>query len=100
MSEYLLKYFPYEDFIVYEIGAGNGSLAMDILNFIQKRHPEVYERTRYTIIEISESLAERQRKALSSVHDCVEVVNKSIFRWQKREPSPCFVVMMEVVVRG
>ncbi|KAH8111039.1 DUF185-domain-containing protein [Phellopilus nigrolimitatus] len=97
VSEYLLKYFPYEDLKIYEIGAGNGSLAMDILNFIQERHPEVYERTRYTIIEISESLAEKQRKALSPVHECVEVVNKSIFRWQTREPAPCFMVMMEVI---
>ena len=98
ISEYLLKYFPYEDLKLYEIGAGNGSLAMDILNFIQDRHPEVYERTRYTIIEISSSLAERQRQALRSVHECVEVVHKSIFRWNKTEPAPCFVVMMEVIV--
>ncbi|EJD07611.1 DUF185-domain-containing protein [Fomitiporia mediterranea MF3/22] len=97
VSEYLLKYFPYEDLNLYEIGAGNGSLAMDVLNFIQDRHPEVYERTRYTIIEISASLAERQRQSLSSVHDCVEVVNKSIFRWKRDEPAPCFIVMMEVI---
>ncbi|KAI5124281.1 hypothetical protein M0805_005128 [Coniferiporia weirii] len=97
VSEYLLKYFPYEDLIIYEIGAGNGSLAMDILNFIQERHPEVYERTRYTIIEISGSLADRQREALNSTHDCVQVVNKSIFRWDRRESAPCFMVMMEVI---
>lgn len=71
---------------------------MDILNFIHDYHPEVYERTRYTIIEISGSLAKRQKESLTSVHDCVEIVNKSIFRWQRREPSPCFVVMMEVIV--
>ena len=83
---------------MYEIGAGNGSLAMDVLNFIRDRHPEVYERTKYTIIEISASLAQKQSESLKKVHDCVDVVNKSIFRWQKREPAPCFVVMMEVVV--
>ncbi|KAL5536864.1 hypothetical protein ACEPAF_687 [Sanghuangporus sanghuang] len=97
ISEYLLKYFPYEDLNLYEIGAGNGSLAMDILNFIRDRHPEVYERTRYTIIEISGSLAEKQRQYLNSVHNCVEVVHKSIFRWKTTEPSPCFIVMMEVI---
>ena len=98
ISEYLLKYFPYEDLNLYEIGAGNGSLAMDILNFIQRRHPEVYERTKYTIVEISASLAQKQRETLGKAHDCVEVINKSIFRWKKRESAPCFVVMMEVVV--
>lgn len=97
-SEYLLKYFPYEDLNIYEIGAGNGSLALDVLSFIQQRHPEVYERTKYTIIEISASLAQKQRETLCNAHDCVEVVNKSIFRWDKRESAPCFVVMMEVIV--
>ena len=98
VSEYLLKYFPYEDLHLYEIGAGNGSLAMDVLNFIKERHPEVYDRTHYTIIEISASLADKQRQLLNPVHECVEVVNKSVFRWDKKEPSPCFLVMMEVVV--
>lgn len=98
ISEYLLKYFPYEDLKLYEIGAGNGSLAMDVLNFIRDRHPEVYERTRYTIIEISSSLAERQKQLLCSAHECVEVVHKSIFRWNRLEPAPCFIVMMEVIV--
>ena len=98
VSEYLLKYFPYEDFVIYEIGAGNGTLALDILNFLKDRHPEVYERTRYTIIEISESLARKQRRKVRQHHPGVEVVNKSIFRWDKREPSPCFVVLMEVIV--
>lgn len=98
VSEYLLKYFPYEDLNLYEIGAGNGSLALDVLNFIQLRHPEVYERTKYTIIEISASLAQKQRETLARAHDCVEVVNKSIFQWKRRETAPCFIVMMEVIV--
>lgn len=97
VSEYLLKYFPYEDFNLYEIGAGNGTLAADILSFIQERYPEVYERTRYTIVEISESLAKQQRKKLQE-HSCVKIVHKSIFRWNIYEPAPCFVVALEVIV--
>ncbi|KAJ6614175.1 S-adenosyl-L-methionine-dependent methyltransferase [Mycena sp. CBHHK59/15] len=97
VSEYLLKYFPYEDFIIYEIGAGNGTLAMNILDYLRSNHPEVYDRTRYHIIEISESLVELQRKKLASVHPCVKVVHKSIFRWRTKEPAPCFIVAMEVI---
>ncbi|KAJ7708235.1 S-adenosyl-L-methionine-dependent methyltransferase [Mycena rosella] len=97
VSEYLLKYFPYEDFIIYEIGAGNGTLAMNILDYLRSNHPEVYDRTRYNIIEISGSLVELQRKKLATVHPCVTVVHQSIFRWQKTEPAPCFVVAMEVI---
>lgn len=98
MSEYLLKYFPYEDFIIYEIGAGNGTLALDILDCIQKEYPEVYDRTRYHIIEISSSLAQQQKKRLSQRHPCAKVTHKSIFRWNIREPAPCFLVAMEVIV--
>ncbi|KAJ7576917.1 S-adenosyl-L-methionine-dependent methyltransferase [Mycena floridula] len=97
VSEYLLKYFPYEDFIIYEIGAGNGTLAMDILNFIQREHPEVYDRTRYVIVEISEGLAKVQRKKLLKAHPCVEVNNVSIFHWNVRQPAPCFFVALEVI---
>ena len=98
LSEYLLKYFPYEDFVIYEIGAGNGTLALDILDYVQDRYPEVYDRTRYKIIEISGNLARLQREKLCAKHPCVEVVNQSIFRWNKREPAPCFFLAMEVIV--
>ncbi|KAF8623210.1 hypothetical protein AX15_006448 [Amanita polypyramis BW_CC] len=97
VSEYLLKYFPYEDFIIYEIGAGNGTLASDILDCIREEYPDVYDRTRYHIIEISSSLARRQKQKLSQRHPCANVTNKSIFRWNIREPAPCFFVAMEVV---
>ncbi|KAF8074921.1 S-adenosyl-L-methionine-dependent methyltransferase [Lyophyllum atratum] len=97
VAEYLLKYFPYEDFIVYEIGAGNGTLAMDILNYLQEQYPEVYERTRYNIIEISDSLVTLQKERLAKVHPGVQVVHKSIFHWKTREPAPCYFIAMEVI---
>ncbi|KAF8920847.1 DUF185-domain-containing protein [Mucidula mucida] len=97
VSEYLLKYFPYEDFVIYEIGAGNGTLALNILDYIRDEHPDVYERTRYTIVEISANLVKAQKKKLNGVHPCVKVINQSVFRWGKREPAPCFFLAMEVV---
>jgi SAM-dependent MidA family methyltransferase len=99
VSEYLLKYFPYEDLVIYEIGAGNGTLAMNILDYLRDEYPDVYDRTRYNIIEISGTLAELQRKKLSAVHPCVQVNHKSVLHWDTREPSPCYFVAMEVVVR-
>ncbi|KAL1941255.1 hypothetical protein VTO73DRAFT_7467 [Trametes versicolor] len=97
VSEYLLKYFPYEDFVIYEIGAGNGTLALNMLDYIQEEYPDVYERTRYNIIEISENLSKLQRQKLESKHPCVTIHNKSIFRWDTREPAPCYFVAMEVI---
>lgn len=97
VSEYLLKYFPYEDLIIYEIGAGNGTLAQDILDVIQEDYPDVYERTQYNIVEISSTLADLQRKRLGSRHGGVcKVIRRSVFDWDKRVPSPSFFVMMEV----
>lgn len=98
VSEYLLKYFPYEDLVIYEIGAGNGTLALDILDYLREDYPDVYERTRYNIIEISGNLARLQREKLSAAHPCVTVHNKSIFRWDTREPAPCYFLAMEVIV--
>ena len=98
VSEYLLKYFPYEDFTVYEIGAGNGTLARDILDYLREDYPEVYDRTRYNIIEISGNLVDLQKKRLCEEHPCVTVTHKSIFHWTVKEPAPCFFLAMEVIV--
>jgi len=98
VSEYLLKYFPYEDLIIYEVGAGNGTLATNILDFIRERHPDVYERTRYRIIEISKALSDNQQRALRHHSSVVEVINKSIFDWTQREWAPCFFLALEVIV--
>ncbi|KAJ3516938.1 hypothetical protein NLJ89_g806 [Agrocybe chaxingu] len=97
VSEYLLKYFPYEDFVIYEIGAGNGTLARDILDLLQQDYPEVYERTRYSIIEISESLVKLQKQKLQKLHPSVTITHQSVFRWETNEPAPCFFVAMEVI---
>jgi SAM-dependent MidA family methyltransferase len=98
VSEYLLKYFPYEDLVIYETGAGNGTLALNVLDFLAREHPEVYERTQYNIVEISSSLAKLQQARLSERHSCVKIYNKSIFDWNFTEHAPCFVVALEVVV--
>ncbi|KAH9913979.1 DUF185-domain-containing protein [Epithele typhae] len=97
VSEYLLKYFPYEDLVIYEIGAGNGTLALDILDCLQQEYPDVYERTRYNIIEISANLASLQKRKLCSAHPCVTVNHESIFRWNTHESAPCYFLAMEVV---
>ena len=99
MSEYLLKYFPYEDLVIYEIGAGNGSLASDVLDYLREEYPEVYERTHYNIIEISGRLAQIQREQLLPEHPCVKITHKSIFHWDKQVTTPCIFIAMEVIVR-
>jgi SAM-dependent MidA family methyltransferase len=51
-------------FDLVEAGAGSGALARDILTWCRRTHPELFESIRYSIVEISPSLAERQKRRL------------------------------------
>ncbi|KAI1358978.1 S-adenosyl-L-methionine-dependent methyltransferase [Xylaria arbuscula] len=102
MSNYVMSTYPYHDLIIYEMGAGRGTLMLNILDYIREVEPSVYDRTKYKIIEISPALATLQNSqmmadAASRGHASkVEIINKSIFDWDSRELSPCFFLAMEV----
>ncbi|ROT43606.1 DUF185-domain-containing protein [Sodiomyces alkalinus F11] len=116
VTNYRLTTYPYHDLIIYEMGAGRGTLMLNILDYIRDVDPQVYARTRYRIIEISSNLAHLQGQNLrrsdaaaaatfsscssnltASRHaDKVEIIKKSIFDWTERVPSPCFFLALEV----
>lgn len=54
--------------MVYEVGGGTGTNAMNVLNWLRREQPELYDRTEYTIVEISEQLAEQQRERVGALH--------------------------------
>lgn len=54
--------------VLYEAGGGTGTNALNLLNWLKREEPRLYERTEYTIIEISERLAERQTERVCAVH--------------------------------
>ena len=103
VTNYKMTLYPYSDLIVYEMGAGNGTLMRDVLDHIRATEPEVYARTKFKIIEISHKLANLQRQNLeqdpsSAEHlDHIEIINRSIFDWQEYIHSPCFFLALEVV---
>ncbi|KAL3465297.1 amidase signature domain-containing protein [Aspergillus heterothallicus] len=103
VSNYKLTQYPYHDLIIYEMGAGNGTLMINILDFIRDTDYEVYQRTKFRIIEISPALAGLQMKNLTDSlnaagHlDHVEIINKSIFEWDTYVHSPCFFLALEVI---
>lgn len=93
----------------------------DILDFLSVEAPEVYARTKYRIIEISDRLVGKQKGSISGSgrrerggmsegemgkekakrrghEDKVEVIGKSIFEWDKTVHEPCFFLAMEVLV--
>ncbi|KAI1905546.1 hypothetical protein LOZ53_006818 [Ophidiomyces ophidiicola] len=102
VANYRLTMFPYHDLIIYEIGAGNGTLMLNILDYIREIDVEVYQRTKFKIIEISSNLVKTQNSTLGgSIHrhshvDHVEVINRSIFDWNTYIHSPCFFLALEV----
>ena len=102
VANYKLSHHPYHDLIIYELGAGNGTLMLNILDYIRDLHPDVYARTRFKVIEISSALALLQqaqftRSASSRGHaDHVEIINRSVFLWNTYVTSPCYFLALEV----
>lgn len=56
---------PAEMFQVVEQGAGEGHLALDILDTLAEEAPELYARLTYTLIELSQDNRQRQAKNLA-----------------------------------
>jgi hypothetical protein len=98
-TNYKISLYPYYDLLIYEMGAGNGTFMLNVLDYLRAEHPEIYERTKFRIIEISPALAVLQKQTLASDsghHGKVEIINRSIFDWDTYVSSPCFFVALEV----
>lgn len=85
---------------IFEIGAGNGTLMVDVLDFLRDHEPQIYARVEYTVIEISQRLNAVQRaRAAKHGHSArVRFVAKSIFDWSESVPNEAFFLAMEVLV--
>ncbi|KAI9710226.1 MAG: hypothetical protein M1828_002189 [Chrysothrix sp. TS-e1954] len=103
VENYRISLYPYNDLIIYELGAGNGTFMLNVLDYIRDTDPEVYARTKYKVVEISSSLAKLQAGHLTRTADSeghsskVEIINRSIFNWDIYVPAPCFVIALEVI---
>ncbi|KAF2485349.1 S-adenosyl-L-methionine-dependent methyltransferase [Neohortaea acidophila] len=102
VANYKLSLYPYHDLVIYELGAGNGTLMLNILDYIRHTDSEVYARTKYCIIEVSSALAQLQARNLAATAASrghagkVEIINKSIFDWNTYVSTPCFFLALEV----
>lgn len=96
--------YPYHDLIIYEMGGGNGTLMVNVLDYIRRNEPDIYTRTHYKIIEISSQLAQKQyalalqNKLVEKGLDArkLEIINKSIFAWDTVVENHCFFIALEV----
>jgi hypothetical protein len=78
---------------------------IDMLSFLRERYPHVFDRTKYTIIEISEPLAKRQRERVERMEredpawkGKVRVENVDWFEWEGGNRESCYFVALEVFV--
>ncbi|CAH0513691.1 unnamed protein product [Peronospora belbahrii] len=91
-----------KELVIYEIGGGSGSNALYILNYLKDTVPHVYAKTKYTLIEISPVMAERQKKRVAAVHPQQCTVLHQDFltfadTYKTKINTPCFVLALEVL---
>ena len=61
-----------EPFAIVEMGAGAGALARDILDWARRHAPEFFAALEYRLVEVSDELAARQRRAVQEVDERLE----------------------------
>jgi hypothetical protein len=84
-------------FVVTEIGGGNGSCAVGVLDFLRDNYPALYEHTRYEIIDVSRPFHERQRKVLAHHGSKVNLVNQNFFEYQGSSKAHGFFIGLEIL---
>jgi Putative S-adenosyl-L-methionine-dependent methyltransferase len=103
LHQYRIHYYPHSKLSIYEIGGGNGTLMLNILDYIREHDPQVYNYTEYRTIEISPQLAMQQRQNIEKSKfgkehaQHVEIVQKDVLTWNVPVRQPCYVLAMEVI---
>ncbi|RKO95356.1 DUF185-domain-containing protein, partial [Caulochytrium protostelioides] len=86
--------------VVYEAGAGNGTLMADVLDYVAATAPAVYATMEYHVIEISGQLRDKQRaRAAAKGHTARVAIHASSVLDMHGPPEhrPCFVVGCEII---
>ncbi|ORX73147.1 DUF185-domain-containing protein [Linderina pennispora] len=90
-----------EPLTVFEMGGGNGTLMMNILDYVRDTEPEIYASMEYNLIEISSKLVRhqlsQQTRDRKVPHTNVKIINKSVFEWDEVVDKHCYFVAMEVI---
>jgi hypothetical protein len=85
--------------LIYEIGGGNGTLMVNILDYIEEHAPQIYQSCSYILYEISPGLYQRQKEALAlSKHVAhVSLISGNVLSTLRKTTWPCFVVATELL---
>lgn len=82
-----------------EIGGGNATCCVGILDYLKSNHPDLYENTRYISVDVSPVFLQRQKEnVVSRGHgEKVTFVNKSIFDFNDESQDYGFVICLELL---
>ncbi|KNA21222.1 hypothetical protein SOVF_045310 [Spinacia oleracea] len=89
---------------IYEIGGGSGTCAKGIMDYLMlNAPPRVYNNMTYISVEISPSLAEKQKETVGQVQshksrftvECRDAADRN--GWGNAQQEPCWVIMLEVL---
>ena len=96
--------YPGEPLQILEVGGGNGTCAAGVLSYLRREAPETFASSRYMLVEVSERLADVQRKRLLAegvpserwevVHSCASAWAEAL---EAPLPGPWFVLALEVL---
>lgn len=90
------KFDPLEPLIIYDIGCGNGTLGLTVLNFLAEQYPEVYATCEYHFVDMSPYVIPAIRAKLVHHLHHAHIHHISIHNWRTIEPRRCFVVAVEL----
>jgi hypothetical protein len=100
IARYVLERFAErypEEFVIYEIGPGNGSLCKDVLDQLQKENKPFYERMKYFLVEISPHLSTKLKDIKKHHPRQVKVLKSDFLKWKQIEPRPSLIIGMELL---
>lgn len=91
------SFSPTQPFQLTEIGGGNGSAAVGILDFLRDNYPELYENARYTIVDVSKPFHEMQKKVLATHASKVKLINENFFESKISSKAAGFFIGLEIL---
>jgi len=97
ICRWMTSSFKSKPLVIYEVGGGNGTNALHILDFIKLQRPDLYKTVKYNLVEISPTLASKQRVLLQPHAEKVHVINADFLSWKQHEKDPCVVMALEVL---
>lgn len=84
-------------FVVTEVGGGNGSCAVGILDYLRDNYPGLYENTIYEIIDVSRPFHEMQKKVLAHHGQHAKLINQNIFEYKGASKAHGFFIGLEIL---